>query len=72
MIEREAEGLFRLDLWLARLWYGQKVKQLSASASPKPSFMYKEGETSSPEVCHEGIILPQHLCSYEREIEVGK
>lgn len=34
--------------------------------------MYKEGETSSPEVCHEGIILPQHLCSYEREIEVGK
>lgn len=34
---------------------------LSASVSPKLSFMYEEGETSFPEVCHEEIILPQLL-----------
>lgn len=64
MTDCEAEGLFHWDLWLAHLWCAQKVKQLSAGVSPKPSFMYEEGEMSPPEVCHEGIVLPQHLRSY--------
>lgn len=64
MIVGETQELFRLDSWPAPVWCGQKVKWVNTGVYPKLSFMYEEGDISSPEICHKRSVLVQPLGSY--------